>query len=117
MKFLLDTNFLVLPFTKKIDIFSKLRRFSSRVSISTLSSCLKELKRVKPPLHKPALDLLKTKKVRIIRSSGDVDNALLRYSVAKKAVLCTLDRNLKQKALKKGLSIISVRGKRLEIKR
>lgn len=117
MKFLLDTNFLVLPFTKKIDIFSKLKRFSSKVSISTLSSCLNELKKVKPPLYKPVLDLLKAKKVRVIKSRGDVDNALLRYSIEKKAIICTLDRNLKQKALKKGLSVISVIGNRLEIKR
>ena len=117
MKVVMDTNFLVIPFTKKIDIFSELKKFSSRVSLATLSSCLNELKKVRPSLHKPVLDLVKAKKVKIVKSKGDVDNALIRYCLKNKALLCTLDRNLKQKALKKGLSVISVRGKRLEIKR
>lgn len=115
MKFLFDTNFLLIPFTKKIDIFTELRKFSFRISFVTLSSCLDELKKVRPSLHKPVLDLVNVKKVKIVKSKGDVDNSLLRYCLKNKAVLCTLDRDLKARALKKGLSVIGIRGRRLII--
>lgn len=116
MKVVLDTNILVLPFTKKIDIFSEIDKIVPKPRIVTLKLCLLELKQIKPSLYKSVTELLKKKRV-LVSSFKDknTDTALLKYCTKNRAILCTIDKVLKGKAFKEELSVISVRGKLLKL--
>ena len=58
---------------------------------------------------------LKDSELKIIESSGEVDEFILKFSVENGAVVCTNDKELKKKLKKSGVKIIQMRGKsRLE---
>ncbi len=121
MKVFLDTNFLVLPFEERIDIFDEIIGLVEAPEIIVLEEVLGELKKIKPKLYNSVLDLLKLKKVKIVKSNtkstrASVDDLLLTRASSEKGAIATLDRELKQKALKQGVPIISVRGNKLEMR-
>ena len=118
MEVFIDTNFLVLPFTEKIDIFDERVRLVESPKIVVIDKVLNELKKVKPKLYDPVLKLLKIKKVRLeeVDLKGSVDSILIELASSRKGAIATLDRLLKQKALKQGVPIISVRGNKLEMR-
>jgi rRNA-processing protein FCF1 len=115
---LLDTNFLLLPHTHHLDVFSELERvIPEEHRLLVLSGTLKELTVLSSGgsesavAARVALALLERKKVEVLESEGNVDEALLSYSQEhKNAVVCTNDRNLKKKLKEKRTPIISLRG-------
>ena len=114
MKILLDTNFLMAPAQFKVDIFRQL----SGHKLMTLDLCVKELKRISKSKKKDAmaaeiaLDLLKKKKVRIVKAKPLTDSALLNYAKENNCAVATNDRKLIKRLKNKEINIIRLRQKR-----
>lgn len=93
MEVLLDTNFLVLPFTKKVDIYQLLLEYLDEpYKLIVLKPCLEELKKINP-----AAVALAVEKTKIVPAEGFADNAILKYSEGRKVLVCTQDYRLRQK--------------------
>lgn len=115
---LLDTNALLLPHKHKVDIFSEVGRIiPEKIEIVTLSTVVEELKGIAKSASddgaaaKVGLKLIEDKNVRIIPSSGPVDDAIVVVAKQQEAVVCTNDKDLKRRLKAKGVRIISPRGK------
>ncbi len=121
---ILDTNFLMIPYKYHIDIFSEIERLVPEThKIATLSSVVKELDSIvnrsggsERIAARIALKLIEKKGVGIIECKGKVDSSIINFALNNKyAVVCTNDKELKEKLKESGISIIFMRGKsRLE---
>ncbi len=116
MKILLDTNFLLYCAKQKIDY----TELSGNFFVLTL--VIEELQKLKEKARKKedreaadlALQLLKNHKVKILKSKGDADQAIIEKS--ENCIVATMDRELKKK-LKGRARILTIRGKKnLEIR-
>lgn len=119
---LLDTNFLLLPLQRRIDIFREIGRLiGSRVDFVVLSQVLDELHRLEAagPLKNrravtSALELV-ARNCRVIDAAStqttslDADAALLRYAQQVNAVVATNDRELRHALAKHGCRVIFLR--------
>lgn len=124
-KIILDTNFLLIPVQFKIDIFSEIDRiclFSYRLyildkTIDELNSIIKKQKGKHKLAAKVALQLIKKKKIGIIKTKqGKVDELILGL-IDNDCILATQDEILRKRAVKKGIKVIILRSKRhLELK-
>ena len=93
MEVILDTNFLALPFTEKVDIYQLLlESLDEPYKLVTLETCMTELEKVNP-----AAAELARKKVKVIPSKGFADKAIVKYSGGKKVLVCTQDYELRQR--------------------
>ncbi|MDD5254266.1 MAG: hypothetical protein PHG05_04175 [Candidatus Nanoarchaeia archaeon] len=112
-KIIIDTNFLITPLKYKCDIFSEIPKLIDRkYTLNVLDKTLDELKNKKG--EKLALDLIKAKKINIIKTekNKNVDNLLLDLADKEKFIVCTSDRLLKQKLKEKDIKTITLRQKR-----
>jgi rRNA-processing protein FCF1 len=121
-KVLLDTNFLLLPFQRRIDIFREIERLvGSRVEFLVLSQVLDELHQLEAagPLKNrraaaSALELAAknchTVDVTSTQTKGlNADAALLRYAQTAQAAVATNDQELRQALVKQGSHAIFLR--------
>lgn len=119
-RIILDTNFTMIPAQFKLDIFSEIERiFEFQYKIYVLDKTIYELKKIikeQRGKHKRsaslALQLIKAKKVSIIKTTEDklVDDILVK--IAKKSdYIATQDLGLKRR-LKGKCNIISMRQKK-----
>ncbi|MEM1515271.1 MAG: hypothetical protein QXH24_04385 [Candidatus Bathyarchaeia archaeon] len=117
---ILDTNFLMLPFQFKIDIFDEIERFIGRFEPIVLSTTLDELKKISnsrsAKISKLALSAIElTKKCRImevnVRPEESYDDVLLRIAKENNCIVATNDRNLIKRLRKAGITIIYLRKK------
>jgi rRNA-processing protein FCF1 len=118
MKFLLDTNFLMIPGKFKIDVFSGLTAFG-KPELMTLDLVVKELKGIrdsnkgKDSLYaKVGLLILKRKKIKIKRSHyKDADNEIVRMAKKDKEniAVCTQDEELVKRLKKEKVLVIGLR--------
>lgn len=103
---ILDTNFLLLPAQKKVDIYSEIERiFPEKVEIAVLDRSLEELEQIalkgrqKEKLQvKLAKALLKTQNIKIVPcdQEGSVDDLLVDW--AKKGyIIATEDQELRHR--------------------
>jgi len=107
MKILMDTNFLLIPFKEKIDIYDEINFQFPDSELFTLKSCVKELEKLK---QKAAIDLLKQKKVKVLNSEkGDVDKNIVYYAENENMVVATVDRRLREELKVKGVPYIYLR--------
>ena len=114
MKIILDTNFLVAVDKFKIDIFSELRGND----LFTLDTVINELKKISHGKGKDsvsakvALELIKNKGLKILKSKEkETDLSLLSY--AKKGyIIATQDKILRDKLKKNRRKIIFIRQKK-----
>lgn len=110
MKFLLDTNFLLIPLKFKVDVFSELEEFG-KPELYILDLVLKELEKIKTGPF--ALEFIKKKKVKILKSSGkNTDNEIERIASEKNLVVCTQDRKLIKKLKISGIKVVYLRQKK-----
>lgn len=122
-RIIIDTNFLMVPFKFKVDIFSEIGRvclFNYKLcvfeqSISELKKIIKEQPGKEKKAAQFALKLIKLKNIDLIKSGqkdvGDVD-ALILSNLNKDTVVATQDSALKKELLKKGASVIILRQKK-----
>ena len=117
-KIILDTNFLLIPAQFKIDIFSEIDRVSCfNYDLCVLDKTINELKKVvdeqkgkDKSAAELALDLVKVKKLRILKTKGDnVDDLLVKQ---KEAIIATSDKKLIKKLKNRGIKIIRLRQKK-----
>lgn len=120
-KIILDTNFLMICGQFKVDIFSEIGRICNfNYELSIIDKTVDELKKIIKTAKKGkdksaaklALALLKTRKIKKIKTKeGYVDNLILK-SINKDCILATQDALLKKKATKKGCRVIFLRSKK-----
>ncbi len=117
---ILDTNFLLIPFQFKINIFEGIERILARSHYFVISSrTVSELKHIAKATSKDgrsarlALKLIEANKenVEIIESLIEVDKWIEDFAIEKRAVVCTNDAELRNKIKKAGLRVISLKNK------
>jgi rRNA-processing protein FCF1 len=125
---ILDTNFLTIPAQFGVDVFSETEKLlKKRVEFVILDSVMAEIKlnferagRAESRLFKVALDL--TERCRVVEVDPqfrecEVDDQLLEYAVAVNGVLATNDRELRNKAIERGVPVLLLRSrKHLELR-
>ncbi len=120
-KIILDTNFLLIPYQFKVDIFSEIKRICSfRYTLCIMENTLEELKKIvagQRGKHKRAamlgLAMLSQKGAARIKSKEkNVDKAIAaEASKSKDYIVATQDAELKRKLKKKGIPLIVLKGK------
>jgi rRNA-processing protein FCF1 len=124
-RFLLDTNFLVLPGQFKVDIFEELRKFG-KDHLYTLDLVVKELQQLTHGSSRHstnarlALHLVKDRGISIIHTHEDADLegtdvAIMNTAKKKHFTVCTQDRELIRRLKEQSIPVISLRqGRYLE---
>ena len=110
---ILDTNFCAIPFQFHVDIFGELERLIDqeyRLIVPTV--CIDEIKKLKQGIA--TIDLLEKKNIFFLDTppAKKVDDAILQLAIKMRAVIATQDKELKQKAKKAGLQVITLRQKK-----
>jgi uncharacterized protein len=120
---LLDTNFLLIPGQFHVDIFSEIDRLIepgykivvAEPSLMELERILKEGSGKDKAAAKLALALIKDKGVEILmppqKVFKGVDDFLLETAVRGRFTVATVDRELRKRLKKEGLSLIVLRSK------
>lgn len=119
-KIIIDTNFLMIPWQFKVDIFSEFDRicnfnyklFVFDKSIKELENIVENSKGKDKKAAKFALKLVKLKNISKMPSDGkNVDNLILE-NIDKKTLVATLDIPLKKRLLQKIVPVIILRQKK-----
>lgn len=101
MDVILDTNFLLLPFTERADIYRLLlESIDEPITLVVLEPCLKELEKLNP-----AAAQLAREKAEIIPAAGFADNAIVKYCEGKRVLVCSQDYKLRQRLASKGIQV------------
>jgi hypothetical protein len=123
-RIILDTNFLMIPYQFKLDIFDEIRHImEEEYELVTIDGVIKELEKIKKSKGKSAvaakigLELIKTKNIKIINTDSEkVDNKIIELS-DKNTIVATNDIKLKTILKSKNIKVIYLRNKKqLEIK-
>ena len=120
-KIVLDTNFLLIPSQFNVDIFAEIHRIMfEKYEFFVLDKSIDELKKIIEDKNqklknkraaKLGLQLLKAKKVKILKTKEDlpVDDLIVNL---KGYVIATQDIGLKRRLKAKKVKIITLRGKK-----
>jgi len=112
---LFDTNFLTLPVQFKIDIFAEAEKLVPDAKFVTLVPVVNELKKLDTKAARFGMQILP--RVEIKEASGKADNAIVDYAEKNNAIVCTNDKELKERCLEKKISVIFMRKQKiLELK-
>lgn len=110
MKVLIDTNFFMIPFKFKLDIFEGFKSLLNEAyELYTLSGVIDELKKIAPKKMDLFNKMIEKNKVRILKSEGKVDNFIAEN--LKGFVVATNDKALRKKLKEKGIRLILMRQK------
>lgn len=114
---ILDTNILLLPHTRRIDIFAEIRRLlDDQYEIKVPQAVVDELAFIKGGgrdgiAASVGLKLIESKGLSIIPSKGDADDFIVEYCEKRPSVVATNDGGLKRRLLDAGVRVIFMRGK------
>ena len=119
-KIILDTNFLMIPFQFKVDIFSEFDRichFNYKLcafeqSVNELKNIMENQKGKSKKAAQLALKLIKPKSIAILKAEGKYVDDILLKNTDKDAIVATQDKLLKKKLLEKCISVIILRQKK-----
>lgn len=122
-KIIFDTNFLLIPVQFKVDVFSEVDRicnFNYQLcildkSINELENIVKSQKGKSKRAAKIALQLIKTKNIKIISTKNiekNADDSIVEIANKTEHIVATLDKELKKRLKQKGISLISLRQKK-----
>lgn len=122
-KVVLDTNFLMVPYKERIDIFQEIERLIPEdYMLFTFTGVAEELKKIRESREsrgsdktaaKIALQFIEKKDIRVLESQMKVDEAIIDFAKENKgdAVICTNDRRLKRRLRGLHVGIICMRGR------
>lgn len=120
MKVLLDTNFLLIPFSNHVDVFEDIERLlNGKVTFIILASTLQELRslRGREKMYGRAMlqfiDRLSAK-FEIENLQGKTDKLIFEYAEknnSEELYVATMDKELKDKLKKIKVKVIGLRGK------
>jgi uncharacterized protein len=115
MDVLLDTSFMMAVMQAKIDLVPELRKFG-RPKLFVLDLVLKELEGLSSAGGKDgtaarlALSFLKREAAEVIEAGkGQTDKKIVEYSMDRNMVVCTIDKELKDRLLMGGMEVITIR--------
>jgi rRNA-processing protein FCF1 len=119
MKFLLDTNFLMVPGQFRADIYSQLR-LNGRAELYAVDLSVQELEKIAGGRGRNganarlALKLMKKEGVKIVKSGKitDADEAIRRIARREGMVVCTADKRLKFELERRDIRVVSLRQKK-----
>ena len=121
-KILLDTNFLMIPASLRVDIFSEIERIADfRHEICVLDKSLDELKRIietQKGKHKDAaklsLQLAHKKNLKILKTESikNVDEIIAEMADSKLFIVATQDSGLKRRLRERHVPLIVLRQKK-----
>ena len=121
-KVILDTNFLIIPFQFKVDIFEEIERIMEiphkvcilDKTIDELDNIIAKQKGKHKEMANMAKKLVKNKQVCILKTDKlkSVDQILLEKAQESSFIVCTQDIELKRRLKNKGIKIISLRQKK-----
>ncbi|MEK6876906.1 MAG: PIN domain-containing protein [Nanoarchaeota archaeon] len=122
-KILLDTNFLLIPYQFRVDIFTQIDRIIHlQYKIFVLDKSVEELKKIvegqkgkNRDAAKIALKLIAIKNIRIIKTESDkkTDEAIAELSQKDKYIVATQDKDLKRRLINQGIEVIVLRQKKI----
>jgi uncharacterized protein len=116
---ILDTNFLLVPIKFRIDIFSEIHRicnFNYRLCVyhATVGELKNIVEKQKGKDRKAAqfgLKMIKSKGMKILASDESYVDRLILENIDDRAVVATLDSELRKKLLEKSVPVIMMRQK------
>jgi uncharacterized protein len=121
IKIILDTNFLMIPFALKVDIFSEIDRLlDDEYGLFIMDKTQTELDRIistQRGKHRQAASfakqLLEKKKIQVIigETDGNVDDDIVSIAGKERIIVGTQDRGLKRRVKETGGSVIALRQK------
>ncbi len=121
MKTIIDTNFLLIPFTHKIDVFTQIRQvLDVPVEICIIDKTIGELKKIKDEQKGKdsraagfALQLISKYKPGIIQtdSEHDVDTEIVNIAKNEQVIVATQDKGLKERLKSTKAQILVMRSK------
>ncbi|OGM01836.1 hypothetical protein A3K72_02350 [Candidatus Woesearchaeota archaeon RBG_13_36_6] len=120
-KIILDTNFLLIPYQFKVDIFSEIDRIlDTKYNICILNKTINELNNLVEKSRgkdkkaaQLALKLIQHKNPEIIKTKINyVDKAILNIAKKQTHIIATQDKELKKTLQARGIPIIVLRQKR-----
>ena len=122
-KILLDTNFLMICFQFRVDIFTQIDKISTfQYKIFVLDKTLEELKNIvekqkgkNKEAAKIALKLIAIKNIGIIKTKGNekTDDILLDIAAKDDYIVATQDKDLKRRLINQNVSVIILRQKKI----
>ena len=114
-KVLLDTNFLLVPYQFKLDIFTKIEEMLEAPHTFVVpTGVVGELENLSKGKGKEGaaarfgLKLLRLKEHESVESNGNVDNWIVDYAKGKGIIVATNDRALRVKLKKNRVKVISL---------
>jgi rRNA-processing protein FCF1 len=117
MEVLIDTSSIIYSFYLKKDIFSNIEDLGFTPLL--ISSVVEELRKIAKRNSKYAVaaryalrvieERKKGKRIKIIRTKGNADEAIQRIAKKKKIRVCTNDKQMKKRIKKLGLEILTVK--------
>ena len=117
MEVLIDTSSIIFSFCLKKDIFSNIEDLGFVPLL--ISSVVEELKKIAKRNSKYAVaaryalkvieERKKEKRIKIIKTKGNADEAIERIAKKKKIRVCTNDKEMKKRIKKLGLEILTVK--------
>ena len=119
-KIILDTNFLMIPWQFRVDIFSEIDRicnfnyklFIFEKSIDELRNIINKSSGKDKKAAQFALKLISLKNINLIKSDEKYVDDLILENLGKETIVATQDIMLKKEILKKGASVIILRQKK-----
>ena len=122
-KILLDTNFLLIPYQFKVDIFTQINRivhfpykiFVLDKSVEELRKVIKEQKGKSKDAAKVALKLIAIKNIAIVNTQGNkkTDDAIIELSSENNYIVATQDKDLKRRLINQRIEVIVLRQKKI----
>ena len=121
-KILLDTNFLLIPYQFKVDIFTQIDKLAAfKYELFILDRTLEELKKIfeeqkgkDKDAAKIALKLIAIKNIGIIRtkSNKSTDSIILNTASKDNFIVATQDKELRTKLRQKNVPVVALRQKK-----
>ena len=122
-KILLDTNFLLVPYKFRVDIFTQINRIMHfQYKIFVLDKSIEELKNIimgqkgkNRDAAKVALKLIAIKNIGIIKAESDkkTDEVIVELSRKDNYIVATQDKDLKRSLINHGIEVIVLRQKKI----
>ncbi len=112
VKILLDTNFLLAVLNYKRDVFEDIMNLflGEKVEFYFLKESLSELGNVKKFSYKSIRSWMDKRKIKIIESGipGKLDDKILFFAKKNGMFIATLDKKLREYAIKEGIPVITL---------
>jgi len=119
---LLDTNFLLIPYQFKVDIFTQINKIATfKYGLFILDKTLEELKKIvseqkgkDKDAAKIALKLIALKNIEVIKTKSNekTDDIILELSSKEDFIVATQDKELKAKLKQKNVPLMVLRQKK-----